>query len=131
MKLSSVARLIIEDFPQEVRSWLPKLIQPLNDHLGQVSGILNRGITLRDNEKAQVYDVSIPKSASYPLKLAYSLNERPTAVLIGYLAEDNANQSVPAAAYSVHWIYSGGRLDITFIGLDSTKKFKATLIAKV
>lgn len=129
-KINAVKRLILQDFPSDVQSWLVKLIQPLNQFVEQTISALSNGLTIADNFKSKKYELTITASQSYPIKLQYSLNQRPTSVTIAYCREDAATPSTPTVAYSVWWLYDEEGLQATMIGLDSSKRYKVTLIAQ-
>lgn len=130
-KINSTKRLVLEDFPSEVRSWLTKLIQPLNQFTSEVIAALSSGLTIADNLKAKKYDVTIAVSQAYPIKLAYTLNEKPTSVQVAYCMEDTGSPTTPTAAYCVWWSYSNSELSVTMIGLDTAKRYKLVLITQV
>jgi hypothetical protein len=131
MKINSVKRFILEDFNSEVRPWLGKLLQPLNTFMEQTLSALSNGLTITSNFKAKKYEVTVAAAQSYPMKLAYNLNERPTEVRIAYLVEDSGSPSTPTNPYSVYWQYTDGGLQVTFIGLDPAKRYKIILVAQV
>ena len=131
MKINAVRRLVLEDFPSEVRSWLTKLIQPLNQFTGEVIAALSGGLTIGDNLKAKKYDLTIAASQAYPIKLSYTLNEKPTSVSVAYCMEDTGTPTTPTVAYSVWWTYSNNELSVTMIGLDAAKRYKVIVLAQV
>ena len=114
-KISSTKNLVREEFPRE--SGWEKLIQVLNPFLSQVYFALVRGLTLADNLKSQTTELRL-KSGTTTASFAWTLNERPTAVLIGYIVEDNASPgTIPA--HSMQWAYQSGQVTVTFSGLAS------------
>jgi hypothetical protein len=127
-KISSTKKITIEEFPSEVRGWLRKLVDPLNRFLEQVYYALVNGLTIRDNLKAQCKPLTVAVGQTYPIKQSWGLNERPTAVLVAQIAE-SAGGSVPA--YSMVWVYDSGTLEITFVGLDPTKKYNVSILGQV
>ena len=128
-RISANKRFTTEEFDAEQRGWIGRLIQPLNVFIEQVLQAVNQGLTIRDNFKSQTYTVSIQPNQLYPIKQAYSLNEKPTEVRLGQLRESTG--AVPAAAPYVHWQYIGGNVEITMVGLDSSKSYSLTIIAQV
>lgn len=130
MKISAIKRLVLQDFPQEVQKWMIKLIQPLNQLTEQVISALQNGLTIGDNMKCKKYDLSIAANQSYPIKLAYNLNQRPVSVHVAYCMEDSGSPTAPTAAYSVWWKYDSDGLQITMIGLDAAKRYNVTIIAQ-
>ena len=130
MKFSTTKTIVIEEFPDETRSWLVKLINPLNQFLEQVYKTLVNGITLRDNMKGQVDEIKIGVSQIYPIKLSWKVNEKPTSCQLGYLAQDTS-AFVLLPTYSFQWNYNQGLLEIYFSGLDPTKAYKGRIITQV
>ncbi|HEY9661984.1 MAG TPA: hypothetical protein V6C65_26305 [Allocoleopsis sp.] len=129
MKINAVKRFILEDYPKETRSWLGKLLQSLNQFLEQAIQILQNGITVADNMKSLKKELTIQVNQSYPIKLAYTLNERPSFVLIGSLREDTGSPAAPTTAVYPYWELKEGSLELTMVGLDAAKKYKLTIIA--
>jgi hypothetical protein len=132
MKINSVKRFILQDFPSDVQKWLEKLLQPLNSMTEQVISALQNNLTLKDNLKSKTYELTIQADQSYPITLAYPLSERPTDVRVSYCMEDSGSPSVPSSAYCVWWIYdSSSGLKVTMVGLDSSKRYKVNITAQV
>ena len=127
-KINATKKLILEEFPSEVRGWLTKLVDPLNRFLEQAYFALVNGLTLTDNLKAQVNDLTIFENQSYPVKYSWRLNERPTMILVGQITVSNGT-SVPA--YSFSWIYNNGTVEATFNGLTSSNEYKVKLVGIV
>lgn len=130
MKFSTTKTIVLEDFPNEVRKWIPKLINPLNQFLEQTYKTLVNGITLRDNLKGQVDEIKIGVTQTYPVKIAWKLNEKPTACFVGALRED-VTYYTTLPTHSFQWIYNQGQLELHFVGLDANKAYKGTIITLV
>lgn len=127
-KINSSKKAILEDFPVEVRPWLKKLIDPLNRFLEQTYYALVQGLTTADNLKAQVNSITIPANQTYPVTIAWTLNERPTAVWAANISE-STGAVVPA--YSFSWVYNNGQVEITLNGLSSSSKYYLKTIGLV
>ena len=127
MKLSVIKRLLMESFPADVQKWAGALVTPLNSFLDQVTKALANELTVGDNLKAQVWPVVIEASQAYPVRLSYSLNQKPSAVFVGRIAAQDGS-SVPA--HSLTWTWYGNSIEITFNSLSSVK-YDVTLIALV
>jgi hypothetical protein len=129
-KITSIKRFFTEDFPADVRPWISeRLLVPLNQFIDQSISALSGGLTFADNLKCKKYDIVIAASQTYPVKLQWALNERPSAVNIAqFVAQDN---STPSAAVSVFWLFDAGQISVTLIGLDAAKKYNVRLIAQV
>lgn len=124
-------RFLVEDFDQAQKPWIGKLLIPLNQYTELLTIALNQGLTLADNLKAQVTDVSVIAGQVYPIKQAYTLNEKPRSVHIGAIRVSDG--SLPTAPFSVHWQPGQlqNTLELTFLGLDPTKAYIVTIIAQV
>ena len=129
-KISAIKRLVLQDYPKDVQDWLIKLIQPINQFTEQTIAALSNGLTIADNFKCKRYDLTITASQVYPIKLAYTLNQRPATVVVGYCREDAASPSTPTVAYAVWWLYDEDGLQVTMLGLDTSKRYKITLVAQ-
>lgn len=127
-KINSTKKLVIEDYPAEVRPWLRKLVDPLNRFLEQAYYALVQGLTTKDNLKAQTNSIKITTNQTYPIKFAWALNERPTAVWAANVVESTGAVVDP---FSVSWIYDNGTVKLTLNGLDSSKEYTATIIGLV
>lgn len=129
-KITSIKRFFTEDFPSDVRPWISeRLLVPLNQFIDQSIGALSGGLTFADNLKCKKYDIIVAASQTYPVKLQWALNERPSAVYIAqFVAQDN---STPSASVSVYWLFDAGQISVTLIGLDAAKKYNIRLIAQV
>ena len=127
-KISSSKKLILEDLPAEQRSWMKKVIEPLNRFLEQTYFALVNGLTIRDNLKAQISDSTVEINQVYPVKIAWTLNERPSAVLVA-LIQDDLGSAIPA--YSMTWTLDSGVLKLTFNGLTATNKYNLKILGLV
>ena len=127
-KINTTKKLVIEDFPAEVRPWLRKLLDPLNRFLEQTYFALVQGLTVNDNLKGQVTTLTVTANQTYPMKFAWNRNERPSAVWAGNMVESTGST---VSAFSTSWIYDSGTVKITFTGLDSSKEYTATIIGLV
>lgn len=124
-------RFLVEDFDQAQKGWIGKLLAPLNQYTEQLTVAVNQGLTLADNLKAQISEVSVIAGQVYPIKQAYSLNEKPRSVHIGAIRLSDG--SLPSSPFSVYWQPGQlqNTLELTFLGLDPTKAYTVTIIAQV
>lgn len=129
MKINSNKRFTLDSFPSEVRSWIFSLTGSLNAFIEETILAVNKGLTTEDNFKCQKIALSITANQLYPIRQAYSLNERPYSVHIANIRESTG--AVLSAAYSLHWEFINGYINITLIGLDSSKNYTVHLIAQV
>jgi hypothetical protein len=100
----------------------------LNPFIFGVFTAISKQITLYENLKAQTFSVSLEAGESTK-DLRYELNERPNAVFIGNALYSDSTQV--AEAITVSWVIVSGNLQVKFLGLNASKKYKITLIAQV
>lgn len=129
MKLSSVRKIVLEDYPDTSRDVVQRLAQTLNPFLDQISTAMGSQLTLSDNLKGKVYQNVKLGEGVYTKILAWDVNEKPLSVTIGNLALQGG--AAPAAAFSLSWILNSKGLNLTFLGLDPAAAHVATIIALV
>lgn len=130
MKFSTTKTIVLEEFPDDVKPWLTKLINPLNQFLEQTYKTLVNGITIRDNVKSQVDEIKIVANQVYPIKVSWKVNEKPTACYLGALQQDTSSFTL-LPVHSFQWVYNQGQLEIYFNGLDTTKAYTGRIITMV
>lgn len=130
MKLSSARRILLEELPAEVRKWFTTIIDIVNPFLEQTYRILTQGITIGDNLKSQKITIDVQVSQVYPVRVAYTLNERPYAVLVAQIYEATSSTAV-VQNHSFNWYYENGTLLLYFSGLDTAKAYKANLFTMI
>jgi hypothetical protein len=123
-KISSTKKLVLEDYPTEVRPWLQKLVDPLNRFLEQAYFALVQGLTTKDNLKAQSNSVTVASGQAYPVKISWALNERPTAVFVASIADTTGAAVQP---YAMEWVFNNGQVEITLTGLAANEHKITTL----
>lgn len=129
-KLSTTKKIAIEEMPSEHQPWLGKVLTPLNKFLEQTFFAVNKGLTIADNLKAEKFDLKISTNQVFPMKINWTINERPTAVFLGHITEDNgAPGTIPV--HSMQWQFNNGSIELTFNGLEITKAYRATIIGIV
>jgi len=102
MKIRATQLLKVEEFPQEFRSWLTKLVGPVNDFLNQVTLILNQGITFADNVVGvdHLYTFTYTSDAvNFPLNFQWTSLQKPLALTVVSALEDN-NPVIIAVSWS-------------------------------
>ena len=104
-------RILSQDFPGDVRTWINSLLIPLNQFMTGVSAILNKGITFRDHMNAEIKTVQV-SSTELPTILHRHKNKPVGVLVIG--SKEPLNSPV-----SVDWesVDGGIRLRRVF-GLD-------------
>lgn len=91
MRLRSTQKLTVEEFPQEQKSWIAKLIGPLNDFMTQSQKILNDGIIFPDNYvgKEHVFEFTFQSAAiSFPIGFQWRFAAAPKSFHVVYATED-------------------------------------------
>ena len=128
-KFNTIRRLVVEDYPKEVRPWLNKMIYILNPFLEQVYTSLVNGITIRDNTKGKILELTILPGETDKL-LKWDVNEKPTSVIIGQILKSDGAH--PTNQITMTWLYTqNDQLEIKFNGLESSTKYRVTLIGQV
>lgn len=128
MKISSIKKLVVEDFKVDVRETVQRLAQILNPFLEQVVQVLSGNLTLADNFKGKVFDIDLPAGTS-TYTVAWAINEKPTAVYIGQLTKSDL--STVSAVFALSWKYENEKIKLTFLGLDAGTKHKIKIIGIV
>lgn len=128
MRLNSAKKLIPEDFPEKDYDLVRRLADALNPFIFSVFTAISKQITLYENLKAQTFTISLDAGENTK-DIKYDLNERPTAVFIGNALKSDSTQV--SEAITVSWVLNQGSLNVKFIGLNASTKYKITLIAQV
>jgi hypothetical protein len=128
VKVNAVKKIIIEDYDATQRTLVQRLALTLNTFLDQVSSAINGNLTLKENFKGKVYKLDLPAGTS-TITVGWSLNEKPTAVLLGALTK--ADTTAPSAAFSMSWRYENKTIVVTFQGLDGSTAHTTTIVAQV
>jgi len=127
-KFGAVKKIDINDMPSEQRSWIGKLLEPLNQFMTQTSTALTNGLVLADNNRMVKIDATIAVNQVYPMKYNLkALKSAPSMVLIGALRSTDG--STITDAFSVTWSYNDGILSYTLLGLNASSKYEITLLA--
>lgn len=129
MKISSTKKIDIAEFPAEVRPWIGKLVNPLNKFFEQMFFAQAKGLTIADNLKAQAFDVEITPNQTWPMKVSWTLNERPTAVFLGFIQEVPGGGTIPV--HSMQWSFNNGVVEFTINGLSSAVRYKVRIVGMV
>lgn len=117
MIIPTLKRLIVEDFPSQ-KSWIDKLIQPLNTFFEGISSALSKGLTFSDNFDGDIR--TIETSGVYPIKLAWTRRNRPKAVWVVDWSAKSGSTPTISSAVQVQWSNgTDGSLQIdTIVGIS-------------
>jgi hypothetical protein len=128
MKFGAVKKIDINDMPSEQRSWIGKLLEPLNQFMTQTSTALTNGLVLADNNRMVKINATIAANQVYPMEYNLkALKSAPSMVLIGALRTTDGTSI--SNAFSVTWSYNDGILSYTLLGLSASSKYEITLLA--
>ena len=128
MKITPSKKLIPEDFVSDDRDLIKRVSQVFNPFMDNITQSLTNAVTLRDNMKSKVYTLEFAVGQTTS-KLAWDVNEKPTALLVGQITKDN--RKAITQAYTLAWLFVDNKIDVTFIGLDASVKHEITLIGIV
>jgi len=128
MRLNSAKKIIPEDFSEKDYDLVRRLADALNPFIFSVFTAISKQITLYENLKAQTFSITLDAGESTK-EVRYELNEKPNAVYIGNALYSDSTQV--AEAITVSWLITTGNLQVKFLGLNASKKYKITLIAQV
>jgi hypothetical protein len=127
-KFNSVKKIDISDMPEEQRSWIGKLLEPINQFMTQTSTALSNGLVLADNSRSVKITATIAANQAYPMQYNLkALKEKPSMVLIGSLKTTDGTSIT--AAFSLVWTYNDGILSYTLLGLSASSKYEISLLA--
>ena len=131
MALPAIKRIIQEDFPDQ-KTWIGKLIEPLNKALISISSLLNKGLTFEDNFKAQVKSLNfVYNTTNLPLYFSSTIKGRPNGLFVINIVENNVAQ-VTAFSNAVFptWEYlQDGRIKILDVtGLNNNSEYTMTMV---
>lgn len=124
-------RLLAEDFPADQKSWISRLLAPLNDFMTQVTGALNNQLTVRENMAAEHREIEFLVRATpaltYPLFFKTKFNLKPVVVTcVGAREVAGAPQPIGQAVFA-DWEYANGQVSITNLtGLTVGKTYRVT-----
>ena len=102
MIIPPLKRLITEDFTSQ-KSWIDKLIQPLNQFFEGVSSALGKGLTFSDNFDGEIRTVESLAVNAYPIKLSWTRRNRPRAVWVVDWAKKGGATPAISSAVQVQW----------------------------
>jgi hypothetical protein len=131
--LPQTRRFLVEDFIDQ-KDWIAKLFTPLNQIFEGVFGIINRGITIKDNMLGDVQTVQIDyvPTVAKSFQLAWALSVPPRAIHVGNIQRANYDDFTISAAVQVQWKFdskNGLRLtNIVGVTPSNATQYLLTLI---
>lgn len=130
-KLPSFSRLTLEDFGSE-KSWIGKLISPLNAFMTEIVSAFSNGLTFSENLSAVVKTVYVPAgSTSFPIYFAWTLKSKPIGLWVVSAYEASGTHTNFTAAVSADWEYTtDGKVKINgFPSLPTSTAYNVTVVA--
>lgn len=129
-KFNTVKKIDISDMPEDQRSWMGKLLDPLNAFMTQTAMALTNGLVIADNSKNAKITANIAVNQVWPMTYNLkALKERPSIVHIGSLRTTDGTSIT--AAFSVTWSYNDGILTYQILGLSAASKYEVVLYAVI
>jgi len=98
-KIRATTRLTIEDFPEQ-KSWIGKLISPINDFITQGIQVMNGGVNFTDNifGKDHLFDFTYQSdSVSLPIGFQWLFNMSPKSLIVVSATEDTDPVNIAVA----------------------------------
>ena len=129
MKLPLFKKLSVESF-EDQSDWIGKLFYPLNQFIGTMRLALNNNLTFSENMNAQVKELTITESTSYPLYFSATVNSKPDGLWVIGINEISGAPANFTSAVFIDWEYVGNsNIKIKAItGIDNTKTYNLKMI---
>lgn len=110
--LPPIKRITAEDF-QDQKSWIAKLLQPLNSFFDSVYTALNKNLTFGENFRAMVRTVTVDNTLTSftPIRIASTIG-RPAGLWVVGFADKAGQPQTISPAVSVDWGYENGTIII-------------------
>ena len=125
-KLPRFTRFLTEDFPEEQREGLGKVLVNLNTFMQSVTSALTRNITVNQNIAGQIKTLSVTGGST--LKFKYDVSIRPQTLIVGKVVKVGSAATTGPVTIDT-WSDDGvGNISATFTGLTSAHKFNITII---
>jgi hypothetical protein len=80
MRIPQAARIMSQDFPEDVRAWIHHLIVPMNQFMTNVTTVLNKGLTFKDHMNSEIKTIRIA-FGDQPT-ISYQLKSRPVGMVV-------------------------------------------------
>jgi hypothetical protein len=125
-KIPSVKRLMAEDFYDQ-KSWIGKLLQPLNTFMEQVTLALNKRLTISDNLQAQLSKLTVTEGTNeYYVKVTFT--DIPQGVFVSKVRDIDSKGYDTAVGVLWDYLHETQQVKITKVfGLKDSQKGKYEL----
>lgn len=106
--ISPFKRFYVEDFSEQ-KGWVGKLLQPLNDFLETVSGVLKNNVSFKDNLAVQVNTLTV---SELPFEFSWTRSDRPIGMFV-VACRNASNASVGGLSLPTWAITDAGKIRVT------------------
>jgi hypothetical protein len=127
MKLPQQRRILVEEFQQQ-KSWIAKLILPINKFFEDILRGLNKGITIFENMDGEVIEVET--SGTYPIDIRWTRPAPPKICFLGRCTRVDGESETFTDPLYLDWEYTAsGSFRIKGIpGLSASESDKYNLV---
>lgn len=133
-RLPEFKNIAAEEFPEQ-RTWIAKLLIPLNRFMLNVYSAFNKQINVNDNMQGEIKTGVFINPNNFPVRFTYSLFSKfgssapaPVAVMLGSIVENGTTAPVSTAT-TLSWTYREGSVYIENItNLDTSKTYTANFV---
>ncbi len=125
MRLPQISRIITEDLPAEVKDWVAKIVDPINNFMLTIKNGLNKGITVNENLSGSIKSFQLSGGT---LTFSYGSSRPPQIVVLGSWTNLSDSSWTPTSGIGLKWSYTNEVITCTFYGMDATDKYSVTLI---
>lgn len=123
MKLPILKKLVVEDFPAEVQSWIGDLIYAQNQLSQALISTLDQGVTANDNF-GQIYVADFKSRVTpspYPFTFTNNLGRPPVGLQVIRVVQVGTNIVPDGPVYAAWTVNSQGKIQVNNItGLTTT-----------
>ena len=129
-QVPSFKKILRAKFPQDLK-WIPLLLGPLNSFMEDVQLGLNKRLNITQNFDGEVKSIKL--DGTYPIKLAWGRDSKPTIGFIGSIAMlDGSDVTLAGAVFPLWEFNQQGNIQINqIVGLSddaADKKYNITMI---
>lgn len=131
MQLPPFKRIVVEDF-QDQKSWIGRLLYPINSFFTTISQGMQNGLTFQDNLAAQIVTISFQNTTNaFPLFFKSTLSTKPIGLWIINVQDNTTSPLVLAGPVTPVWQFvdASKQLELLNItGLITNNLYKISMI---
>lgn len=118
-------RILQEDFKDQ--PWIGRLLTPINEIFSQLNSIINGGLTIKDNLRAEIKELEI-RDTDIPLKFRCKYPEKPKSIVVGFVEEIAGSPAVITNPVWVHWSWDQEVVTVLSVtGITPGTKYRINL----